>query len=692
MDPSKGAQIGYFSIAKGVEVDDYKMIVINTTCIGSFLAILCTFVPSPHLNLKSALNDVITTAHSMNQIWGDAIVYYYGNRRSAKRFQIETKIDALQEVVSRISQNLDDAWWECFGSSEHARQQMAEVCRNMKDTYEVMYAVRTCILNETFQQNTAFACKMTMPMMQLRDEAAELALLCVFSAYRGQHGIQHEERQLLRRYAACVRSRQQELAHTYQEVSRGWSTGFRPDADVCVFALSFSARKIADIGDLVANSSLPYCKPHLFERCWKAASELRQVWAPKRVLDPEHVNFCLRNFFAVSFCFAIGFFCEGPLIQRYSPVMPNTVALLIGNSRYKGTAVHKNIQRFLGVTLGMVLPILLSLGVELSGSFGETFPSIARFLMIWLYVSLCCYICFTSTHWKYVSCLVGAFGIYPLLDPDADKRYAERYAHIGQVTLASCVQAFFEFAFTRATTSDLAVAQLAGIGQAFQTGYVEFYQQSLDGMQRAARNAAKCLTIIRATVPECDPKLKLLYCFRTPFNQRLLENSVGIMQSLLSDLNMLIIAAKDWAPNVAALEGLEDEGVSAPGGVLEALMGRPAMNEVHNSMTSWLETVLTALLAILSHKTEDPLEGIDLEELNSHSLHEEFLHVDSMYTQIVGKSRDVADPLKFPEWSFRCAELTDDLQVRLLVATQALCNTMLHIGELHALCVKENIY
>lgn len=515
---------GYYALIPGVlELDNWEVIVFTMSCMGAALAVLATFVPLPHLNIRSAYRAMSTSVDAVGQIWRDAIGYYCeSSKRSASRFQVATKMNVVGSTVANIDNDLQDAWWERCGGLERRREAYLATSKCFSDVREVMLAMRTCVLGQKFnKEHQAYSEALLNPMEGLCVEATHVAALCMRHVGRGWHRSEFVE--AIREGVASVREKQAELSRAHHKASPRICVELADEA-IFAFALSYSARKITDLGDNLMSTG-NYGASEIATECSVCRlviKGIRDTWAQKSLMQRQKLTAAARSFLSIFICYMVGYYTQNLVGGRYSPVMPNTVALLIANEDRRGTGAQRNLHRLLGVTLGKVLPILVNTALNFIFPCGTARFERAHFVAVWMFVGVCNYIAFTSpsSSWAYVGLLIGAFGVYPLFTPCDHEDFEDRYAEIGQVTLAISVQALVDTLFQSRSAGDLAVKEAQRISEAIQAGYNCFFDSDLQGMQDALREADSALIAATALVPECDPNIRVFKFLSTPFNQR----------------------------------------------------------------------------------------------------------------------------------------------------------------------------
>merc|ERR1712226_429917 len=105
--------------------------------------------------------------------------------------------------------------------------------------------------------------------------------------------------------------------------------------------------------------------------------------------------------------------------------MASTLSLLLiaDGTHQAGSNLQKNMNRLIGVALAKMIPILIITGISyISTSLNpdhhfdcwSTSRKVLQFFFVFFYVSLCCYVYYSSVLWGYVGCLVAGLGVYQL--------------------------------------------------------------------------------------------------------------------------------------------------------------------------------------------------------------------------------------------------------------------------------------
>ncbi|CAE7616130.1 unnamed protein product [Symbiodinium sp. CCMP2456] len=559
------------------------------------------------LHPRKAFQDMISTMGTVSKIWEEAVEYICGTSRTAKRFHLEAKIDAISQMNLNVAANLKAAWWESalLARFEPRRQIMMQFQSNIADIVDILPAVKSCVLNEDFSGKHEEFVRPLHPQLQaMVQEATALTELCLSATYEKQ--INEIMKSAILQSKTHIRKLQRILVKDYKNYCPKPSDDLA-DETIMVFSVSFTARKAADLAQRV----IEWNEEDTKWRCWRgdnvlllvkgAWEGLRNTWAPGKIFSYLSVPQQPGNFAGITIVFFLAIRMNGYVFTSYTPIMPATLALLI--SQYQSTAFTNNLHRLLGVLLGKVLPLLILSGLSIFDC-GSKMRSAAAFLAIWLYVWVFMYMYFTSQTWSLVGCLIAGFGVYPLLTTCTSglntDLFNTRYCELGQITMALAVQLLVDSLLKREgpeaaadarldrndkenDVESQAVACLSFLSQgseAFQTlgltieplpGWAKWFRTTLktlgthqqdwfmfwphtsspklqhQALQKALNEADTCMARARSLVTEADPKSRIAAGPQTPFKIALYRDSLDILQNCMNNLTLFLMASKTWA-------------------------------------------------------------------------------------------------------------------------------------------------
>ena len=674
-------------------VNEYWFVVLVTTILGCLFSVVATFVPCPLFNSRKAYQEMLSTMGAVNKIWEETVVYIGGGKRTAARYNLAAKMDAIRQMLVNVNANLEDAWWESalLCSYEPRRKLLDQIRLNLKDMVDILPAVKSCVLNQDFRGSRyqAFVRSVHRQLKTMVQNATQLTEDCLGASYARR--IAPEKRERIEACLELMRKQQQDLllvcsTHCFE------LSGDSVDESVLAFTVSFTSRKAADLAQLILSwdekGSNWRCWRrhnfgHLMEGCWQG---LRQTWDPRRMAGKEHLWFALRNFVGIAIVFFLAMKLDGYVFKPYQATMPATLALLI--SQYQNTAFLNNLHRLLGVLLGKVLPLLILSALSLLDC-GSWYRLLATFLALWLYVWIFTYMYFTSESWSLVGCLIAGFGVYPLLSPCSGDLHAgqfnRRYCELGQITMALSVQLTVDFLLRRESAEDAAVRQLGKLLNPIflcedgerKSGLKAILESDLRALQEALQEADGCMGRARSLIVEADPKTRIISGPSTPFKISLYAASLGVLQGCLDDLTLLVMASKTWAEN----ESVRTCEAAMASKVLSVMAESRLVRDGREQLQQDAKVVSNGLQVILSHRIEAKLEDSSWKQLLGMQRFGSFLTEYDMkdYWQ------ELSQNLKRDKEK---DELTNRLQIRVQVASRFFWQLAEKVGDLHVLCCK----
>merc|ERR1711972_479836 len=197
---------------------------------------------------------------------------------------------------------------------------------------------------------------------------------------------------------------------------------------------------------------------------------------------------------------------------------------------------------------------------------------------------------------------------------------------------------------------------------------------------------------------QCDPALQMVPGTRTPFPKLFYDSLIGQMRLVISDLDMLILALQGHTEehflgtHEPAKERDEQEKlVAKQADIIWAHMAhRPAFAIVRQDAIDTLTTVFGVITAVLEHTTEEPLNSLHVNLLNSTTQLSTLEGLDEFYDQV---SKETSSTKVKDEAIFEDKRVVSQLRrTRILVATNALSLMVKHTEDLSAKCFQNMIY
>lgn len=101
---------------------------------GSFLALLCSFVPHPIFamdTLRGAVKDLTASVFPLTR---RSLEYYCGTSPSLEYYELVAEMQTVKAKLDSAKNTLEDSWWEClgFGSAARARLMIGELIDEMR--------------------------------------------------------------------------------------------------------------------------------------------------------------------------------------------------------------------------------------------------------------------------------------------------------------------------------------------------------------------------------------------------------------------------------------------------------------------------------------------------------------------------------------------------------------------------------
>ncbi|CAJ1375844.1 unnamed protein product [Effrenium voratum] len=685
MNPKKRRSKGFFEKLSGFNlrwIDNLVSDIMVTTMFGALISILATIIPRILVCLPPLANRVWipenckACADSICDVWLECINYLCGPEPSAKKFQLQRKIDLVKEKLADTKEQVEKAWWEtcACGEGEMVRRKLKTFIRGAEGVQRILQSLSNCILHEDFQgQHKQFCEIMQKDIRELYDKARLLTDTCAQGVIDGI--ITADEEDSIQQLKAEVQKAQMDLVVAFRRNWHGSGISSNLAEEInFLCCLSYWACTVEQLADTVVEQKE---KRSCGRKWWRYIQVgWSDTWAPDKVFEREHVKFVLRNWIPISVCFLLAYWVPTiSVFTQYSTTMPSTLALLI--TRFSGSAFQKNLQRTLGVLLGKFWPILLKACwlVYPCESFER---GVFQVITIFLFVACGGYVYFCNGTFSYIAVLVAGYGVYPLMVPcssEAQEDFAAHYKEIGQVTVAITLQFVLESSLHRTSARELAVRKLEAAMDALTDGFRGFFDGDIAKMKEAL--AVESLLLEASTLAEsADPSKQLAPNWSTPFNLRLYQQSVRLLRDMFAEFNMLFTAC--------ANQGWGDELVSD---ILQPLSSSPILQPMAEQLCQ--RHLMEALLLTLRHTSETPL-NVELDAKTVAKPEAKPEARDELYLDLT-RSIPVMRRKSKPESESK-PSILHDTQARVTVAIRALENAASHMDRIAWLVVSEDVF
>ncbi|CAE7945772.1 unnamed protein product [Symbiodinium necroappetens] len=682
MNPTKKMPSGQMEELTGFNLwkNDLTADVFLTSVVGAVVSILATIIPRCFCCMKPLANrcwvsqNSLDCAEKIGSVWQESVEYMLGSKAHAKKFQLQRKIADVRSKLLETKKQVQVGWWETWqcGSPEQVRLKLHAFLSGAEDVQRTMYSLGNSITSEDFSgQHCEFCGKLAERIRKLHSAASDLIVACAKAAVDGT--ISEDEEAEIRGIAEEAETCQRELLQQYREAVKSGICANLAEEVTFVFALSCWTTTTQDMLRLLSTPEQ--------RMSWRSivCSGIRDTWGAEKVLEREHLKFAFRNLIPISTCFILGYAVPSTCIFiQYDATMANTLALLI--TRFSTSAVQKNFHRTLGVLLGKFLPILFK-ATWVAFPCQSTERGILQLLSLFLFVSMWCYVYYSSKMWSTVAVLVAGYGVYPLMVPcddlNEDSYYVGLYKELGQVTVAMVLQFVIESALHASPPGELAVRKMERAAHCLREGLQGFFQADLNKMAKGLETL-RYLDEAKTYMAEADPSVRLAPCWRADFKFRLYSSSLEKMQLLQSDFYMLWTACLD--------QGLIADDAERTSLILKPLANHPAIQDLTDRLEGHSQKMLEALFAALRHTSETPLQNEVVKEAQKVS-------VDCGISEDERERlyRSLTDSLPpMPSDAPLC--LDHDPHARGTVAIRALENSIKHLEDISSLIIGEDIF
>merc|ERR1740121_350637 len=339
------------------------------------------------------------------------------------------------------------------------------------------------------------------------------------------------------------------------------------------------------------------------------------------------------------------------VFQQYSATMPGVLTLLVTYDY--GATFFKNIQRLMGVTLGLTLPLLVMSVLSLfpcDSHFRFFFHVIALFTFNFMFT----FMYYSSEQWSTIGVCIVGFGCYPMFHQcDASQtegsliNYSAQYKYIAQVIIAILLKMFVANLMAPAESRDVALNLLDKLCTSVTEAYKAFILGDVTGEQglKAKRDEVKKYILdCEAIYPKCEPGLQIVPGTRTPFKFELYGKALQNLRLVLSDLDMLVLAMTGHEEvhmqevKISASDKLEDEQnvktmEEQEKALHKIIEEQPAWKKMSTDLLDTVEAVFDMLKTVLAHDTEEPLNAAAVEKLKQMDRLVELEGVEDFYSE-----------------------------------------------------------
>mmetsp|Transcript_29844 Transcript_29844/g.64595 ORF Transcript_29844/g.64595 Transcript_29844/m.64595 type:complete len:853 (+) Transcript_29844:2-2560(+) len=671
------------------------MAVLVTTCLGVVFAVAATFIPGARLlNTNQLYDECLSLTDSVTNVWKSSAEYLLGGERSARRYQVAKSIQNLTDKNTDVNDHIAGAWWETFDIAHfgNRRQMLGLFASVAAESRTLLEVVKKCILSETFEgEHIDFSKKVSAEAFDLVGSTSALMWLCVQASADGK--LDETEVKQITAQVNLVKENEMQLLKAFQSAKPSVSDDLA-DEQIFVFTLGLWARKIREFANRLINM-LGQGKSSMHLRLFRAiCNGVQATWRFRDMSDKEHVKYAMRNWLSISVCFILGYYLHGSIFTRYNATMSSTLTLLFVKEGSHIVEYEKSTHRLLGVTLGNSLPILVA---ALTGFFACL--SMPRFLFqattTFLYCFAWMFMYYNSDMWGYVSCLVAGFGVYKLMEPCAgdatETEFANKYMALGNVVVAILLQAFLHSMMSKTGPQQLFLVTIKETGAEVVTCIKTIFMPGhFSDLKVSLAKSQAQITRCKALVAECAPKLQLINGRHPPFKMDLATATVNCLESLLSEIAVLVQAADigdhDKSQMKVDVDVVEDDeiddsqdddeaGNARPQMPLNILNSLPAAEAAEESLVKVAKFVTQVAPAMLQNRSwaEDQLRDIHFTG--------QLKCANELYAQTSSRCHS---------YSVESQELTNDIRMRLCIVIRCLQNCAAFLGKIEEWCITES--
>eukprot|EP00927_Polykrikos_kofoidii_P077532 TRINITY_DN7446_c0_g1_i3.p1 TRINITY_DN7446_c0_g1~~TRINITY_DN7446_c0_g1_i3.p1 ORF type:complete len:869 (+),score=131.27 TRINITY_DN7446_c0_g1_i3:66-2672(+) len=543
--------------------------------IGFFLAILVTLVPYPHLSspgLRAHPQKISNLTRDF--IVGSLELVKHGPEWSrytltANKFWLETKVKGIPCLVKTFKEDLVVACWETFNLGRFGPLRLR--CHLFISAFDdgiagfddILHTMTKSVLEEKSETYKALPDEELREVAAFRHEVvtsletlAEVTLALLDSLTTGyiKQGILPSQ-DMLQRVEGEVRK----VRAMYTDAIQKDSSDLKYHRKVLRTNLNMFVFSHLALAERVLR-----CERETAALVKKEASNPRQrilgiILHPLKAtwsinFDEAKISFVARNFSVLTITFVMGMFLRGDVFVPYNATMCSTLAVLITHA--PGSHVYMNLMRFLGLSLGKVLPVILMAFVSRFGAHGPKMEG-AHLLAVFIFMTYFSYVYYTSPLWSYAACVIAGFGCFGLVgntaEADSNSIFIRRYRELAMVTVAMIVQGFVDGLSTsieNASPRDVIVRKMERIGMpadmqkpsgSLVDCFEYFFRRDFENMKQSLADAKAHVSVIEAILPECGDIAIVSRSPSVPFRCELCARALALIKLIMCELDTILL-------------------------------------------------------------------------------------------------------------------------------------------------------
>jgi len=693
--------------------DSMTTIINMTSLLGGFLAILATLIPKPLLNTLSLQDNAIIAVQGMTTAWEDGIEYFCGLSKSAKRFSISSKMDAIKGAFDRTEENINGAWFEHFdiGHFGVARELFRLFVEEGREMNKVLQIAKTALVREDFEgAHSTFANGMREDMRKCNDATTTLFTHICKCCVDGN--LDAQERADLKKYLEEAKTAEKRLAETYRKTMEGqpYVSEDLSNENCFIYGFASYVHNVTDFAESLPTLADEKARSGCKNFCENLCGSIVDMFSCEMIMKPDNLKFSFVNFLPIVLTFLIAYYVdddEGHIFVHHAALMPGTLALIITASY--GSTFKGNIDRLIGLVLGNVIPLLV-LAVVFMFDCASWMRTVTQSLLVFLYFLTFSYVYYSSKNWGFVGCALCGFGAYPLMvscDASADGELGfnyhmrSNYKVIAQTTVAVLIRMTIETIFLDKAPRDLAVGAMKNLLETMEDVYEEFFKGDYEAM-KVADMLATCVKYYNETAPA----LEVAPGPRLPFKHKFFGEVQEKLTEVISEMGVLVIGALEW--HKAEVSG-EKSTMRQAAEHEEKLKRREAQHHhqakpqlhmvmarqnnfvlMQKDMEDTMKNIFTTVLAVLEQDKEESLSDSKAQDcFRKLTDMQGMLDLEAAPQFFDQVNREMNPKLESLSASHTVVE---DQQARLTVIVNSLKRATKGLGEIGVLCLRENIY
>jgi len=369
---------------------------------GSALIVLAMVFPIPRTSFINARSYACKTAETTATLLLEVCTYYCGSQPNLAINVWNSSLAQQRQTAASMQAAVDVAWWEGFdlGFSGVKRAALGRHSKMLQQVDRRLHIMHVCSLREDFAESHL---EVLGPIKHtLQQQIVQTGdLLMAVTLATADCVVDKEENENLKERMANIEKGISQLASEWHTVRSQHKEKGLLSSDLRTE--SFVVCEVSRCGHLVlghTNYMLDLMTGTNIERAddfHGPLSVFKSLFNKKKVLDPTHLDFVLRNFVSLMISFILGTY-----LFNFNSAMPSFVALMLSDK--PGAALLGNLGRIQGTVLGTLVGNVLYIALH------DCDEWVLKFIAFFIFEWGACFVYYYSDQFSAIGALLAIFG------------------------------------------------------------------------------------------------------------------------------------------------------------------------------------------------------------------------------------------------------------------------------------------